>query len=188
MDSAFDAELAQSKLTVQAFLKSRHPAWNLVGRVHFNLAENRKDEDAPFAFLATYTTRVSAEAKPQHLPLSKAMQESPVTLYTHPDCKDACQVARDVLNKRGVPFREKLVSNQQMMDELNQVSGGLSVPVMVLGSQVEKNASPEAFNQALDIAGYPRAGVARPGNQKEPAAPKPPAPPAAPTEAPAAPR
>jgi non-specific serine/threonine protein kinase len=75
MDHAFDAELAQSTLTVQAFLKSRHSAWNLVGRVHFNLAENRKDEDAPFAFLATYTTRLSAEAKPQHLPLGKAMQE-----------------------------------------------------------------------------------------------------------------
>ena len=75
MDQAFDAELAQSTLTVQAFLKTRHPAWNLVGRVHFNLAENRKDEEAPFAFLATYTTRLSAEAKPQHLPLSRAMQE-----------------------------------------------------------------------------------------------------------------
>jgi non-specific serine/threonine protein kinase len=74
-DSAFDSELAESRLTVQEFLKSRHPAWNLVGRVHFNLAENRKDEDAPFAFLATYTTRLSAEAKPQHLPLSKALQE-----------------------------------------------------------------------------------------------------------------
>ncbi|MFZ0650301.1 MAG: SNF2-related protein, partial [Pseudolabrys sp.] len=75
MDLAFDTELAQSKLTVQEFLKRRHPAWNLVGRVHFNLAENRKDEDAPFAFLATYTTRLSAEAKPQHLPLGKALQE-----------------------------------------------------------------------------------------------------------------
>jgi hypothetical protein len=75
MDSAFDTELAQSKLTVQDFLNRRHPAWNLVGRVHFNLAENRKDEDAPFAFLATYTTRLSAEAKPQHLPLGKALQE-----------------------------------------------------------------------------------------------------------------
>ena len=75
MDLAFDTELAQSKLTVQEFLKSRHPAWNLVGRVHFNLAENRKDEEAPFAFLATYTTRLSAEAKPQHLPLGRALQE-----------------------------------------------------------------------------------------------------------------
>jgi non-specific serine/threonine protein kinase len=75
MDAAFDVELAQAKLSVQEFLKSRHPAWHLVGRVHFNLAENRKDEDAPFAFLATYTTRLSAEAKAQHLPLGKALQE-----------------------------------------------------------------------------------------------------------------
>ena len=75
IDAAFDVELAEAKLTVQEFLKRRHPAWNLVGRVHFNLAENRKDEDAPFAFLATYTTRLSAEAKAQHLPLGKALQE-----------------------------------------------------------------------------------------------------------------
>ena len=75
VDAAFDAELAQSKLALQEFLKSRHPAWNLVGRVHFNLAENRKDENAPFAFLATYTTQLSAEAKAQHLPLGKALQE-----------------------------------------------------------------------------------------------------------------
>jgi superfamily II DNA or RNA helicase len=75
MDAAFDTELAQAKLAVQEFLKRRHPAWNLVGRVHFNLAENRKDEEAPFAFLATYTTRLSAQAKAQHLPLGKALQE-----------------------------------------------------------------------------------------------------------------
>ncbi|MGC1281120.1 MAG: DEAD/DEAH box helicase [Xanthobacteraceae bacterium] len=75
MDAAFDAELADAKLSVQEFLKRRHPAWNLVGRVHFNLAENRKDEEAPFAFLATYTTRLSVQAKAQHLPLGKALQE-----------------------------------------------------------------------------------------------------------------
>jgi non-specific serine/threonine protein kinase len=75
MDAAFDAELADAKLSVQEFLKGRHPAWNLVGRVHFNLAENRKDAEAPFAFLATYTTRLSAQAKAQHLPLGKALQE-----------------------------------------------------------------------------------------------------------------
>jgi superfamily II DNA or RNA helicase len=74
IDAAFDVELAVANLTVQEFLKGRHPAWNLVGRVHFNLAENRKDEDAPFAFLATYTTRLSIEAKAQHLPLGKALQ------------------------------------------------------------------------------------------------------------------
>jgi hypothetical protein len=52
LDTAFAVELAESKCDVQEFLKRRNPAWNLVGRVHFNLAENRKDPDAPFAFFA----------------------------------------------------------------------------------------------------------------------------------------
>jgi superfamily II DNA or RNA helicase len=75
LDAAFGVELAESKCGVQDFLKRRNPAWNLVGRVHFNLAENRKDEDSPFAFLATYTTRLAANAKAQHLPLGKALGE-----------------------------------------------------------------------------------------------------------------
>ncbi len=75
LDTAFQVELTQSKQSLQDFLKARHPAWNLVGRVHFNLAENRRDEEAPFAFIATYTTRLSANAKAQHLPLSQALQE-----------------------------------------------------------------------------------------------------------------
>ncbi len=75
LDAAFGIELAESKCGVQDFLKRRNPAWNLVGRVHFNLAENRKDQEAPFAFLATYTTRLSAHAKAQHLPLGQALRE-----------------------------------------------------------------------------------------------------------------
>jgi non-specific serine/threonine protein kinase len=75
IDAACDAELAEAALPLQAFLKSRNAAWNLVGRVHFHLAENRKDEDAPFAFLATYTPQLSSAGKAQHLPLGKALQE-----------------------------------------------------------------------------------------------------------------
>ncbi len=75
LDTAFGVELAESKCGVQDFLKRRNPAWNLVGRVHFNLAENRKDQQAPFAFLATYTTRLSAHAKAQHLPLGQALHD-----------------------------------------------------------------------------------------------------------------
>ena len=75
LEAAFRAELEQSQQSLQDFLKRLHPAWNLVGRVHFNLAENRKDEEAPFAFLATYTTRLSAQAKAQHLPLAQALRE-----------------------------------------------------------------------------------------------------------------
>jgi len=44
MDEAFAIELSESHCSIQDFLKHRNPSWNLVGRVHFNLAENRKDE------------------------------------------------------------------------------------------------------------------------------------------------
>ncbi len=72
---AFRSELVESKASVQEFLQRKNPAWHLVGRVHFNLAENRRDDEAPFAFLATYTTQLSAQATAQHLPLGRALSE-----------------------------------------------------------------------------------------------------------------
>jgi non-specific serine/threonine protein kinase len=75
IDAAFREEIAKSNESLEQFLKEKNPAWNLVGRVHFNLAENRKDDEAPFAFLATYTSRLTARAKAQHLPLGSALSE-----------------------------------------------------------------------------------------------------------------
>jgi superfamily II DNA or RNA helicase len=74
-DKALRAELSETHCGVQEFLKRRNPAWNLVGRVCFNLAENRGDDESPFAFLATYTVRLSAHSKAQHLPLGQALRE-----------------------------------------------------------------------------------------------------------------
>ena len=54
-ERALEIELSESKLPLQDFLKARNSRWRLVGRVHFNLAENRRDQDYPFAFMATYT-------------------------------------------------------------------------------------------------------------------------------------
>jgi hypothetical protein len=74
-DRAFRSELVESNASIQAFLQSKNPAWHIVGRVHFNLAENRRDDDAPFAFLATYTTHLSTQARVQHVPLGQALSE-----------------------------------------------------------------------------------------------------------------
>ncbi len=49
---------------------------HLLGKVTFHLAENRRDESRPFAFLATYAHRLSAASGVQHLPLAKAIEES----------------------------------------------------------------------------------------------------------------
>ena len=74
-DKALRVELSEARCGAQEFLRQRNPAWNLVGRVCFNLAENRGDTESPFAFLATYTVRLSAHSKAQHLPLGQALRE-----------------------------------------------------------------------------------------------------------------
>src|SRR5258708_6263731 len=58
-----------------AWLKGKTPYWHAAGRVTFHLAENKRDPARPFAFLATYTHRLSDQGKPQHVPLARALQE-----------------------------------------------------------------------------------------------------------------
>ncbi len=58
-----------------AYLRDLNPVWHLLGRVTFHLAENKRDPEHPFAFLATYTHRLSSQAKLQHLPLGQALKE-----------------------------------------------------------------------------------------------------------------
>ena len=59
---------------LEAFLSARAPLWRQVGRVCFHLAENKRDPDYPFAFIATYAPRADAE-KIRYQPLSRALQE-----------------------------------------------------------------------------------------------------------------
>jgi superfamily II DNA or RNA helicase len=75
IDGAFAARRRQTRATTEKALKQLNPAWNVVGRVHFNLAENAKDPHTPFAFLATYTHQLSAQGTAQHLPLGDALHE-----------------------------------------------------------------------------------------------------------------
>ncbi len=69
------AQIAQDDGDVQAWLARKHPSWNLLGRVCFHLAENKANPDVPFAFLATYGATLSQQAKVQHVPLGRALQE-----------------------------------------------------------------------------------------------------------------
>jgi glutaredoxin len=117
----------------------------------------------------------NAVGQQQSYDLSQAMKASPVKLYSHPDCKDPCQLARDLLNRRGVPFTEISAADADKLEELRRVSGGTSVPVLVVGSQVETSPSAAAYNQALDLAGYPAPGVVPPRKQAAPEPARPPA-------------
>jgi superfamily II DNA or RNA helicase len=75
LDSLVRQEARASGLSARDYLHQLNPAWRTVGRVTFHLAENKRDPESPFAFLATYGTRLSAQGKAQHLPLNRALQE-----------------------------------------------------------------------------------------------------------------
>ncbi|MDR3211883.1 MAG: DEAD/DEAH box helicase [Planctomycetota bacterium] len=60
---------------VTGWLRAHNPAWRLVGKVCFHLAENRKNPELPFAFLATYSPGVSARGNARHAPLGNALLE-----------------------------------------------------------------------------------------------------------------
>ena len=75
LDSLVRQEARASGLRARDYLHQLNPAWRTVGRVTFHLAENKRDPESPFAFLATYATRLSAQGKAQHLPLNRALQE-----------------------------------------------------------------------------------------------------------------
>ncbi len=75
MGAALATEAKGFKEGVQGYLRKHSSVWNVVGRVCFHLAENKRDPEYPFAFIATYVHKVSKQAKPQHLPLGRALKD-----------------------------------------------------------------------------------------------------------------
>ena len=75
LDAHVHAAIARTDGGAAAYLKGCNPLWNAVGRVTFHLAENKRNPASPFAFLATYTPRLSEQGKVQHLPLGRALEE-----------------------------------------------------------------------------------------------------------------
>jgi len=76
VNHAFADEIRAHRGSVTEWLRARHHSWHTVGKVCVHLAENRGDEEHPFAFLATYAARAGAGGKVQHRPLARALEES----------------------------------------------------------------------------------------------------------------
>ena len=111
--------------------------------------------------------------------LQQAVKNFPVTLY-NADCPDACGKATAFLNKRGIPFTDRVVQDPATAEELKALTGGkLVVPVLKVGKQVLTGYEEGQWNATLDAAGYPRTPVApvRPSAPPaKPAKPEQPAP------------
>lgn len=99
--------------------------------------------------------------------LQQARQNSPVTLYSQPGC-DPCHEARELLNARGIPFKEVSVTTPAQFEELTKAAGSNAVPALIVGSAKQQGFEQGAYERMLDAAGYPKIGVLPSRHQQEP--------------------
>ncbi len=98
-----------------------------------------------------------------------AREKNPIVLYASA-CGAPCDQARTLLNERGVPYSSKdPQASPEAQAELQKLTGRLSVPVLVVGTEKVDGFEANLWQTALDKAGYPKSAL--PGSK--PAAPAP---------------
>jgi glutaredoxin len=79
----------------------------------------------------------------------------PVTLYSGANCQP-CDSGRQLLQQRGVPYSERSVSTEEDSAALARLSGGRTLPSLLVGLQPLRGFNPTDWSSYLDAAGYPR--------------------------------
>lgn len=76
LHDAFKKEIKEYTGSVEAWIQQYCPDVHLVGRIYFHLVENKDSEKYPFAFLATYSTKMGVtKGSSKHIPLKHALEE-----------------------------------------------------------------------------------------------------------------
>jgi glutaredoxin len=95
--------------------------------------------------------------------MQQAKLKNPVTLYTTATCGVHCERAKTHLARRGIPYASKDPSTSV---EANQAlrAGGANpvVPTLMIGNEKLEGYSKDAWDAALDKAGYPPAAEENP--------------------------
>ena len=115
------------------------------------------------------TGRASDPALP--FALRQVATRFPVTLYTASNCGEACALGRSLLAKRGVPYTERTAETDEEREAWVRLVGGLEAPVLKVGEQMLRGFAPVAWDETLDVAGYPRQSLLPANYQVPPATP-----------------
>ena len=95
----------------------------------------------------SYTTRQAAE-------------RHPVTLFSSETCEEFCNTARALLKKRSIPYNEKIIKTKEDYEAAkNELRGEVSIPTIRIGRQTISGFNDSAWNNLLDMAGYPNSTV-----------------------------
>jgi hypothetical protein len=107
---------------------------------------------------ATPVSRDAARAGDAALPytLRQVATRFPVTLYTTKECGEACALGRALLARRGVPYVERIAETNEDREAWPRLVGGTEAPVLKVGEQTLRGFAPPAWDETLDLAGYPR--------------------------------
>jgi len=91
----------------------------------------------------------------------KAAKDFPVTLYTSPDCGGDCNLAREFLNKRGIPFSEVSITTPEQGESFKKTfnASNILVPSLSAGSQKQQGFLASGWGGLLDNVGYPSSAV-----------------------------
>ena len=100
-----------------------------------------------------------------------AVKNFPVTLYSAANCGQPCTDGRNLLVKRGVPFKEIAVGDEKSREALKKASGSDEVPVLTVGHDARKGYQQGTWHAALDAVGYPKSGPVGAASKREPAKP-----------------
>lgn len=138
------------------------------GKVHYGDSPLQDSEDVTQLKLGNEPT------PDENLPYEtqRAKQNFPVTLYTFPTCGSACQMAREFLQKRGIPFTEKSLTKKEEIDAFHKDSGDSKMPSAAIGKTWVKGFLAEQWSKELDFAGYPASVItyrpSRPASSVQP--------------------
>ena len=117
------------------------------------------DQPPPPGAKQVVTKTVEDRSDEPQLPYAtrQAVEKFPVTFYSAANCVEACNKARALLNGRGIPFSEKMLKSEEETAELARILGREAlVPSLTVGQQNYKGFESNAWNNLLDLAGYPK--------------------------------
>jgi glutaredoxin len=119
---------------------------------------------------AVPVNRETGSASDPALPfaLRQVASRFPVTLFTSSDCGEGCTMARALLARRGIPYRERTASSAEEREVWTSIVGGSESPTLHVGAQALRGFSPSAWEETLDLAGYPKTS-ALPASYQPPA-------------------
>ena len=135
------------------------------GKVQFT------DTPPPASATGVTQKRMGGGGEDVQLPFAtqEAMKRNPATLFVSTDCGGLCDSGRALLARRGIPYAERNAqTDKAAAEEVKKRTGGLQVPVLLLGEKPVKGFDEALWNTALDSAGYARTAI--PG-QNRPAPP-----------------